>query len=566
MGEARERTANKYILIILIVFGTYLSVLYYGHQQVPNPDFTAFFETGSQLLSLHLPDNYKRVPVLGILQVALSKFTGGSYPDLRAGWILNACLLPMNLVLLWFVGQRIVGRAAPFIALIVVINPWVLQMVMHPIAETLLLFCILLSFYAIFRRSRWAYLAASVTTMVRYEGALIILIIFVIDMMEREKGDSWVKPFLFAALASVPLCLWLLGTLLNLQTQGSTFYLKEMGATSGGKIVWKDYLRLIWYMGVQNIFETDVFAPKMMNNLAARLSKSLSLLSFIYGVGFGIFKRNWNVFALAVFLSGYLLIHSVHAAVLPRFGVPVFWIVLLICVYGMKNGWACIYRNNSIFEKAVWVMQGLAFILITVWLFYLVLHVPETTHISRRSISVPYVFCGFAALLFFTQTQFCRKQQYLKTLTITLLIILIAFSNQFQLVKVVKDGKEDIEFKLLAEWYLENAKPGETMLSSGSNLVQIFAPSSKDAFIHIYDLKADNRVEFIKACYEKRLDYVTWDSRIGFRPTSRYGVLWKVKNIKELEMPRDSRPFIFVNQIWVSEKQFINIFRLKERL
>jgi hypothetical protein len=565
MIEVKERTLDAFILIILLLFGVYLSILYYGHQVVPDPDFTDFVKTGRQLLSWQLPDSYKRAPVLGILLVVLSNAVGGLHPELTAGWLLNAFILPLNLILLWFVGRKIVGWPAHWIALIAIINPYMLKMAMQPIAEMLLLLCILVSFFAIFQRSRWAYLAASITTMVRYEGALLILIVFVIDMLEREKMDSWYKPLFYAGLSSVPLCLWMLGTILNFQTQDSTHYLKEMGATSGGKILWVEYLHLIWRLGVQHLFETNVFAPTATTKIAYNLNKGLSFLIFIYGVGYGLFKHNWNILALTVFLSGYLLIHAWHGFMYFRFGVPVFWIVLLICVYGLINGWAWINRGNTIPEKAIYVLHVTAIVLITVWLFLLFLNVPETAYISRRSISVPYVFGVVAALLFFAQTLLCRPRHWLKNLTITLLVILIGFSNQFWLAKTVKDGKQDLEFKLLAEWYKENAKPGETMLSTMPSLIQIFAPANKDAFIPLGSISAENRDAFIEECYSKSIDYVVWDSRLGDRPDSRYGILLKIKRIEALEKPRNNGPFVFIEQIRVSKNQFINIFRLKER-
>ena len=138
-------------------------------------------------------------------------------------------------------------------------------------------------------------------------------------------------------------------------------------------------------------------------------------------------------------------------------------------------------------------------------------------------------------------------------------------SNQFWLVKTVKSGQKDLEFKLLAKWYIENAQQGETMLSTMSNVVQIFAPARKEAFIHIYSISAENRDAFIEECYLKSIDYVVWDSRLGSRPGSRYWRLWNLQNIVELEKPQNSGPFLFVKQIRVNENQFVNIFRLKER-
>lgn len=85
MVEVREKTVDAFIFAVLLLFGIYLSILYYGHQVVPNPDFTGFVKTGRQLLSLHLPDTYKRAPVLGVLQVVLSNIVGGPHPELTAG-------------------------------------------------------------------------------------------------------------------------------------------------------------------------------------------------------------------------------------------------------------------------------------------------------------------------------------------------------------------------------------------------------------------------------------------------------------------------------------------------
>jgi hypothetical protein len=565
MDEVREKTGNTIILVFLFIFGAYLSILFYAYQAVPNPDFTSFVDTGRQLLSFHLPSHYKRAPVLGILLVGLGHIIGGPQPELTAGWVINACILPLNLVLLWLVGKMILGWPAVWIALIAIINPWVLAMAIDPVVETLFLFCILLSFYAIFRRSRWAYLAASVTTMVRYEGVLIILIVFAVDMVERKNRENWLRPFLYSVFASIPLGVWMLGTLLNWQTQNITHYLKGITPGNSAEITWSEYIRLIWGMGVRHLFETDAIGPKALDIVVERLSKGLILLSFVFGLGYGLLKRNWKVVALALFLGGYVFIHAAHGVLRPRYCVPVFWIVLILCVYGMTNGWSWIKRAKIIPENSIWVFQGMAFIVFLGWLILLILHVSEIAHISRRSISVAYVFSGFVGLILWVQSVFFGQKVWLKNITIALLIVLIGFSNQYQLVKTLKDGKQDLEFKLLAEWYMKNAKAGDKMVTTMSNIVQIFAPASKEAFVHYADLPAATTKEFIEACYSKSIDYVVWDSRVGFRPESGYFRRWHLKNVKALEKPMNDGPFRFVAQISINKKQFVNIFQLKER-
>ena len=85
----QDKTKEKYFEIftffLLLLFGIYHGILYYGHQIVPNPDFICFIESGRSLLSFQLPETLKRAPLFGISQVALSRIVGGPHPELTAG-------------------------------------------------------------------------------------------------------------------------------------------------------------------------------------------------------------------------------------------------------------------------------------------------------------------------------------------------------------------------------------------------------------------------------------------------------------------------------------------------
>ena len=153
--QAKEKNFELFIIALLLAFGIYHSVLFFGHKVVPNSDFPAFAQTGHELLSFKAPSSYKRAPVLGLLQASLSYLVGGQHPDLTAGWLLNAILHPLNAILLWLVGRKIIGKTAAWIAVIAVINPQVIYMLADPIVETTLLFFVLLTFYFIFKHSRW---------------------------------------------------------------------------------------------------------------------------------------------------------------------------------------------------------------------------------------------------------------------------------------------------------------------------------------------------------------------------------------------------------------------------
>jgi hypothetical protein len=277
----RERYFEIFMVVGLLAFGVYHSILYFGHTIVPNSDFPSFFRTGQEILSLNIPSSFKRGPVLGILQVFLSKFMGGPHPGLTAGWLINAILHPFSIVLLWLVGKRIVGRSALWVAVIAMINPWVISMLTHPIAETTLLFFVLLTTYLIFKRSNWCYLFASITTMVRYEGAALILAAFVMDMISSKDRKQRIQAFIYAVAATMPLAIWMFGTMVNWQSAGPTHYLRRFSSVSTDGLL-KDvlikskYIRLIWEVGFSPLFTLTIGSKMFMN-----ASKTLAAISFI---------------------------------------------------------------------------------------------------------------------------------------------------------------------------------------------------------------------------------------------------------------------------------------------
>jgi len=212
--EKRERYLDIVVGIALFAFGAYQSILYFGHKVVPISDFPDIVRVGHELLSFKLPSSFKIAPVTGLLQASLSYLVGGEYPDLTAGWLLNAILHPFTVLLLWLVGKKVLGRSAVWFALVATVNPWLLYMLREPLIETPLLFFVLLTAYLILKRSKWCYLAASITTVVRYEGAALILAAFVIDAIESKSRKQIVRSFIYSALAAMPLAIWLAGTAL----------------------------------------------------------------------------------------------------------------------------------------------------------------------------------------------------------------------------------------------------------------------------------------------------------------------------------------------------------------
>jgi hypothetical protein len=128
------------------------------------------------------------------------------------------------------------------------------------------------------------------------------------------------------------------------------------------------------------------------------------------------------------------------------------------------------------------------------------------------------------------------------------------------------DGQKNLEFKLLAEWYLENAEPGEKMVVTLGYTTGYFTSGHKDSIIRYKDIKADSPADFIRRCNEMDITYVAWDSKVGLKGVRRenYYNKWRMKNIAMLEKPQDVGLYEFITQIRVSEKKYINVFRLRK--
>ncbi len=530
-------------------------------------------------MSFKVPTRFKQAPVVGVLQASLSHLVGGQHPDLTAGWLLNAILHPLNLVLLWLVGKRIVGKSAIWFAIIAILNYWVIYMLTEPIIETSLLFFSLLTFYLIFKRSNWCYVAASVTTMVRYEGAALILAAFVIDMIYHKSKRERIRAFLYSALASVPLVLWMLGTVLTWRRGTSHYfnvlftkeYAERFADSAGNRTGIVRHMKLLWTVGFYPLFRLTTEAKGSFEKLTVGQIESIkTFFSFsqitavaagTLGAIYGLCKRQWKILAFLIFFVPYFVLHAIYPYPLQRFHTNIFWIALLMCLFGFQSIWKLIDRNGRVPKSLVLILQGLMAIVAIIWLVLLIPYLPKISQLSPKSASLPYVAMVLVGLIFAARILIYGPSGFLRELSILALVCLIIVSNQFTLVRLIGDGQREKEFKQLADWYISNAMPGEKLGLYNFQIVRIFAPKYAENIVILP--KADNQSEFVKACYEQDITYVVWATREGLRDDhSGYRQFGLHKNIAHLRTPKDIGPYQFVSQVgW--KGGYVNIFRLR---
>jgi hypothetical protein len=509
------------------------------------------------LLSFDLPGSFKRVPVRGVLQIGLSKFVGGQYPELTGGWLLNAILHPLNLVLLYLVGRKILGRGAVWFALIAIINPWTLSMLVQPIVETTLIFFILLTFFFMLRRSGWCYVFASITSMVRYEGAALILAAFVLDVIEsgtwKQRGVTFAK----AAVAAIPISLWMILTVTRQEVgMGSGHYLAQYGRST----VFSKYTAYLWQVTFSPLFTT---MKKDSLEVVYAIGKFAASVGIVCGFVFGVLSRKRQTWSLLLFFVPYFLIHTMKANTRDRYCIPIAWLTLLLCLYGFKSLWDLLSQKLKLPRLAITALQVVMLVIAVIWAVGLVSFLPKLSPYSERSVSVPYVAMAVAMMIAVGYAIFFRSRGLMTFVATAGVVCLIVVSNQFRLAPLMGNGNMDVEFKLLADWYVAEADKGEKIVTTMPQLARLFAPKHRGRFVATWNIKGDGPVGFMQGCYDKNITYVAWDSRLGMSPQDSYYKKYGLDRIAMLGSGKNAGPYEFITQIRHSNRRFINIYRLR---
>ncbi len=578
----REKYLNIFIILLLVGFGVYLSVLYFGHQTVPNSDFPAFVKTGHEFLAFlssfgaEKIGSFKRAPGLGVLQVQLSHLVGGRHPELTAGWLLNAILYPLTILLLYLIAREFLGKAAVWFALLFGVNPWSLHMLREPIVETSLIFFSVLTLYSILKRWPLRYFLAAAATMIRYEGAALIVAAFLMDIIEAKTWRRRILALVYSTLASLPMTLWLVGMHNEQGIDGVSAMHYVRNYSTGRERVIGQFAGHVWQVGVESFFRATT--PSSSQALFA-ISKCALFICLILAVIYMLLKKQWKVLApLSIFVS-YFFVHALRTNTRTRYAMPIGWLAVLLCLYGLFAVWRLINANDPcdddkkhriLFNGRVprSIVTGLQVILLiaaAVWVCLLVPDLPRLEPYSRRSASVPCVAMGVVVAVTLGHIFVYKSKFLLRHISVAALMFLMIVSNQFTLAGMVGNGDKDKEFKMLADWYVANAKPGEKMISTLPHVVRLFAPKYHKHFISTSSVTAQTPQEFVQNCYKKNITYIAWDSRIWLRHNYSYYKRWKIGSTRMLAKPKDVEPFFeFVDVIKNNERKFINIFRLRE--
>lgn len=581
IGEALIDSADQakrlewVFMAALLVMGAYLSIIYFSQKAVPNSDFTAFVQTGSEILHFRMPSSFKRVPMLGILQIAIGQLMFTSpHPVLTGALVLNSILYTLSILLFYRVARLFLPLTGSFcLALLAAVNPYSLAMVVDPIAETTLVFFVVLTLYLILIRSRWCYLAAMLASMTRHECFGLIGIALLFDLFTLKTRRQKLTAVGVALAAAVPMIVWMIGTkttttdprssyikhFLDVDHRNGFGLLKMLWTTAFSALLqWPEYIRALLLERPATQQAAD--AIRSHNNLFQLLWNSVTAAVFMAGVVAVFLKKQWRFLGILLFWIGYVCIHMSQSVLIDRYTVPVVWLTLLTAAVGIGATGELLKTRIPRGVLATVAVLG-AFIAI-LWIVGLWPALSQTAKISSASRSV--VYAGLLLLAVgVAAKQFAIRGRYaVRDVCLFVIVALMIVSNQFALSFRLGQGDLDIEFRRTAEWYLDNTDGSEKLVTTLPGVVNLFLPEGKKNAVHTNGIPGTHLAEFAQSCKKRGIGYIAWDSRLGFAVNDEYYKSWGLSKVHPLGAGKDIGPFKFINKIPASPRRYILLYKV----
>ncbi len=325
--------------ILLLAIGTLLSLACFGHFAKPHGDFFELYETGDALLRGDLPATFKRAPLFPLLVAGLARLLEwhGGLPrpaPVLAGELLNAALLPLNIVLTHCLTCLWVGPAGRWAALLFALLPVGLYCTAHTIVEPLMVSTLLATLLLAGRGGAGAYVPAALASLTRYDLAGLLVGLAWRDWRSGTRFGPILKR---TALAAAPLTLWLGATAWTWPGRSRDHYLTQIVEA------WRFdplatlqlFARGVWNPGRIRL---PVWCGEFEPALAAALGAALAMLAAIGFVRL-MLRRAAGMDVALLAGGGYFLVHAAFPFDFARFAYPLTPLAIVAIVAGAAEAW-----------------------------------------------------------------------------------------------------------------------------------------------------------------------------------------------------------------------------------
>jgi len=492
---------------ILAALGLTLALSVRGLSPKPHADFYGIWETGDALIHGELPASFKRAPVYPVL-VALGgellRLCGvREVPAQRAAEWINTLLLPVNMVLTCLLGWRWIGAAARWAAWWFGLLPIGLYCTTNLLVEPLLITTILLTLIAAARASSWAYAAAALATMTRYDAAGLLAGLLLADVLARRPLR---RTLLLMAAAAVPLAVWLILTAATWNTRSAGHYLIEMverptfnplPAVSVTHAVCLDIDRFRFPYVLQDV------EPFLRYAVHAGL-----IAAALFGLVIGLRTARGTI-PLVTLSAGYILVHAIFPFHFDRFGYPLAPGYLLLASAGLEGARARLGVPSGLRRTT----DGLMLVLVVVSSLAIVGELRSFRFLtaSKYVWAQPLPALALLATALLWGSANAAGHRTLRRVAALLALCAIGLAHIRNAVPRVAGGDEMENVVAAARWVRDYVPAGQRVLSPVSGLLRLYAGRHPaDRFPAFEDISAGTWPDILAECRSRNIHYIIW--------------------------------------------------------
>ncbi|MCG3127854.1 MAG: hypothetical protein CHACPFDD_02726 [Phycisphaerae bacterium] len=514
----------------LLVVGLTAALVVRGHFVMPHPDFLEFADTGRELLAGHLPATLKRGPVYPLIVALLGRLLPvEAAPRVAAEW-LSVLLLPLNGLLLWTLARRWAdASAARWAAAWYLLLPLGLYCTSHAIVEPLLSALMLLTIVTVeLGHWRWAYAAAALAAVTRYDAAGLLPGLFIADCLSRR---STVRAALATAAAALPLAAWLLLTALTWSTRSGDHYLLQIAERPGFAPAWAGHVVL------QAAFDAPRFvlpsALQFLNDLSpACVQIGLALLAVV-GAAAALAARRPAAWVALLAAAAYTLVHAAFPFRELRFGYPPVAILLAFAAVGVTRAAQVLSRPGlpQHWRTAAWAAL-LTLLACALW------SEADTFAVRtgrRLPWSVTLTFLLMIGLVVLWAAPHLPVRRRLAQLSLLLAVLLLASVQVRAAIPLLGWGRDLQNQVEAARWIRDHAEPGAGVLSASPGLLRLYAPETPGAqFVAFADIRATEWDDVLAECRARHIAYIIWHDDLGREHGRYYAQKWRLERFDGL--------------------------------
>jgi len=542
-GEAVRKVEDYAAVCLLVAVGLIYSMHFFRHLVFPNSDYPAFLGTGRTWLSLQIPSSMKRAPLFSIITAILAGIFRFPDGELFSSNLYNALMLPVAMVLMYFLGKRSIGRAAVWVAILAGTIPWMVRLSSESLAEVTMVVCLAATALAVQRDSTWAYLLAMLGSMARWDLGVLLPAVALIDLIRHRR---WLRTVVLGAIASIPFCLCMVITYLQLREQPpGAHYLQLLSKERTFELLVD--LRLYWraicsFIGaplVRVLSNGQVQPMQELNDLIFKLSAFFLAGFFLLGSVLACVKKRWGLILLLMEGVPYVIVHAMYPYRLDRFCIPVAWAGMLIAAYGAVSSWRWFEERR----KPKWfvpVVQSAAIILFVLWSIKAAQTLKLADPVCPVIVQLVIISCIVCVAGSFVLQYVRRAKMSLGWFVVLAFMVLAVINSGVTTGFTMRDGQANANFRVLAQWFQKIAKPGDRIVTTMAGFGPLYTDLPQDRFVHAGAIELDKAKDFngfVEECRNRGVTFIAWDSRLYRQNSDRYFKMWGLDRWDPLAAP-----------------------------